>query len=353
MIALLRGLPDEERARLAPETLTREPSPMLAVPAPEPFSDPEWIFEPKLDGERVLAVCDGEELRLVSRNGKDVSGSYPEIPDALRASWRVGPEEPTDVGGHAALPAFVLDGEIVAFEETITSFSRLQERMRIDDPVKARESPVPVYYYLFDFLHLDGYGLVEISLRTRKHLLKEVVSFSDPLRFTPHRDGEGEALHREACRKGWEGVMAKRASSSYLHARSSEWLKLKCVNRQELVIGGYTEPRGTRTGFGALLVGHYEDGELRYAGKVGTGFDEPTLERLARHLRAKERKTSPFSSRDARSLAKEDAHWVTPALVGRFGFTEWTGSGKLKHPRFLGLRRDKDPHEVKREVPHG
>jgi len=352
MIALLRALSKEEHGRLKLESVPTEPKPMLATVAPEPFSDPDWVFERKLDGERVLAVFDGRRLRLSSRNGKDVTDSYPEIPDALREAWSAGSVDGPGSRGRP-VPPFVIDGEIVAFEDSITSFSRLQERIRIHDAREARESDVGIYYYAFDLLHLGGYALANLPLRTRKRLLSEAIAFSGPVRFTPHRNGDGEAFHHEACRKGWEGIMAKRASSPYRPSRSSDWLKLKCANRQELVIGGFTEPRGNRRGFGALLVGYFEDGELRYAGKVGTGFDEPTLRRLSRRLRAKERKTPPFSAGDARSLPKQDAHWVTPALVGRFGFTEWTGSGKLRHPRFLGLRRDKDPREVERERPRG
>ncbi len=343
MTALLRALTEQEWACLEREDPPTNPEPMLGFLAHEPFSDPEWLFERKLDGERALAVSDGAGVRLVSRNGKDLTDSYPEVPDALTKMWVVEDDS-------RSLPSFVLDGEIVASSESVrSSFSLLQERIRIDDPDEARESDVRIHYYLFDLLHLSGYDLARLPLLTRKRILRQALAFSDPLRFTSHRHGDGELLLDEACRKGWEGVMAKRASSPYRHARSSDWLKLKCVNRQELVVGGYTEPRGTRIGFGALLVGHFDGASLRYAGKVGTGFDGPTLKRLARLLEARERETSPFSSEDAPELPEAGVHWVRPDLVGRFGFTEWTRTGKLRHPRFLGLRRDKDPHDVRRE----
>ena len=195
----------------------------------------------------------------------------------------------------------VLDGEIVAFEDSVASFSTLQKRMQITDPEKARESPVGVCYYLFDILHLDGMVLTGLPLRSRKSLLHGAFTFSDPLRFTPHRNEDGQALFREACRSGWEGVMAKRANSTYVPHRSRDWLKFRCVNRQELVIGGFTDPGGSRTGFGALLVGCFDGADLRYAGKVGTGFDEDTLQQLARQLKARERKTSPFAKQDEKS----------------------------------------------------
>lgn len=342
MMDLLSRLEPEERQALEKAAPEGHPEPMLAVLTDETFSDPDWIFERKLDGERVLAVLADDEVRLISRNAKDLTDSYPELVDALDEHWRGMEGEER--------PPIVVDGEVVAFFDGITSFSRLQERMHIRNPDEARESPVRVYFYLFDILHFDQYRLTELPLRTRKHLLRSAFTFEDPIRFTIHRNEDGEAFHHEACQKGWEGVIAKRARSPYVGKRSRDWLKFKCVNRQELVIGGFTDPRGNRTGFGALLVGYYEDGTdtLRYAGKVGTGFDEETLRRLSRLLRSRERKTPPFSESDG-GLPSKKVHWVTPNLVGQFGFTEWTNSGKLRHPRFLGLRRDKDATEVVRE----
>ncbi len=340
MTDLFSGLEPEERDSLEQESPPKRPEPMLAVLTDETFSDPAWIFERKMDGERVLAVLAEGEVRLVSRNGKKVTGSYPDLADALDEMWAEVRE--------GSRPAMVLDGEVVAFSHGVTSFSRLQERMQIKDPEAARESPVKVYFYLFDLLHLDGFSVRRLSLRTRKRLLQSTLTFGDPVRFTLHRNEDGEAFHREACDKGWEGIMAKRADAPYEGTRSRNWLKFKCVNRQEMVIGGYTDPGGSRKGFGALLVGYYEDGDLRYAGKVGTGFDEETLDRLQRLLKRRRRKTPPFSESDG-NLPGDGVHWVTPNLVGQFGFTEWTDAGRLRHPRFLGLRRDKDPEEVVRE----
>ncbi len=308
--------------------------PMLATLTDEPFSAEDWIYERKLDGVRCLAFRDGGRIRLLSRNEKSQNDTYPELVDAI------GAQEPRD---------FVVDGEIVAFERGVTSFSRLQQRMKITDPAKAHRSGVAVYFYLFDLVHLDRRDTTRLPLRERKSLLERVFRFEDPLRFSTHRNAEGEAYLEEACRKGWEGLIAKRADSTYVHRRSRDWLKFKCVARQEFVVGGWTEPRGGRVGLGALLVGTYEDGGLSYAGKVGTGYDDETLRDLSKQLSSLERKTSPFSDPDG--ISKKGVHWASPRLVAEVGFTEWTSDGKLRHPRFLGLRRDKDPRSVVRERP--
>lgn len=359
MIRLLQELPDEERKSLEEEDPPHKPSPMLATLSHEPFSDPEWIFERKLDGERVVAVHRGgpagEEsgngisgaegrtdtpVRLLSRNGELLNETYPELEEALEDA---GPSRK-----RTPVP-FVVDGEVVAFSGGVTSFSRLQDRMKIREREEARASRVKVYHYLFDLLHLDGHDLTDLPLRRRKALLRRALSFSDPLRLLPHRNEAGESYHAKACEKGWEGIIAKEATSPYRHTRSRAWLKLKCVRGQELVIGGFTEPEGERIGFGALLVGYYREGDLRYAGKVGTGYDDETLEELRERLDGMERKTSPFVEPEKDDLPEKGVHWVTPKLVGEFGFTEWTDDGKLRHPRFKGLRRDKDPGDVVRE----
>jgi bifunctional non-homologous end joining protein LigD len=303
---------------------------MLATLTHDTFSDPEWLYERKLDGVRCLVFRRGRRLRLRSRNRKEMNGTYPELVEEL---------------GKVPCDDFVVDGEIVAFEGHRTSFSRLQQRIGIRDPEEARRSGVAVYLYLFDVLHLEGRDVTKLPLRDRKRLLKRALSFGGHLRFTPHRVGDGEAYLEEACAKGWEGLIAKRASSVYQHSRSKAWLKFKCGNRQEFVIGGYTDPKGSRRGFGALLVGHYEGDALRYAGKVGTGYDDALLETLRERLEGMERKTCPFDE----TPREKGAHWVSPSLVGEVGFTEWTGDGKLRHPRFLGLRPDKSPKRVKRE----
>jgi bifunctional non-homologous end joining protein LigD len=293
--------------------------PMKAVLADKPFSDPNWIFERKLDGIRCLAIKDGSGVQLMSRTGRLMNHEYPHVVEALER------ESSGD---------FIGDGEIVAFENGITSFSRLQRRGR---------ERVPVFLYLFDLPSHEGEDLRPRPLRERKGRLRRALEFGGPLRFTPHRKGEhGEEVYREACEKGLEGVIAKRADSPYQGGRSRDWLKLKCHAEQELVIGGHTAPKGSRTELGALLVGYYDRGGLRYAGKVGTGFDQHTLRELGARLRELEQDESPF---------EPGTRWVRPELVAQIGFAEWTRDGRLRHPRYLGLRDDKPAREVVRELP--
>jgi bifunctional non-homologous end joining protein LigD len=269
MTSALDGLSPEARERLRRTEQPSWTSPMLATLTHDYFSDPGWIFERKLDGERCVAFRKGKEVRLLSRNRKELNNTYPELVEALHE------QEADDL---------IVDGEIVAFEGSRTSFSRLQQRMQVRDLEEARKTGVAVCYYLFDLLYLDGHDITQLDLRDRKMLLKRVLSFDEPLRFTVHRNTEDEAYHKEACRKGWEGIIAKRADSKYVHSRSRDWLKFKCVNEQEFVVGGYTDPKGSRVGFGALLIGCYEGDDLMYAGQVGTGYNEDTLRRLKKRL---------------------------------------------------------------------
>lgn len=323
----------DARTALQEQELPEWTSPMLATLTDEPFSDPGWIYERKLDGVRVLTFRNDSQVRLLSRNRKAQNDRYPELVAAM--------------AGQAG--SFIVDGEVVAFEGDVTSFSKLQRRSQLQDPEEARASDVEIFYYVFDLLHLNGYDITGVALRQRKNLLREALDYDDPIRYTTHRNEDGEAFLKEACESGWEGLIAKDATSTYAHSRSRSWLKLKCVHQQELVIGGFTDPQGERIGFGALLVGYYEDDELRYAGKVGTGYDDETLRQLRDRLDGLERKTPPFADADA--IADGGIHWVTPKLVGEVGFTEWTEDGKLRHPRFLGLRDDKAPGDVVRERP--
>jgi bifunctional non-homologous end joining protein LigD len=320
-------LPDAARPARPPESVT----PMLAVLTDRYFSDPDWLYERKLDGERVLARRVGGRVRLLSRTGRDLTNGYPEVAEAL-----------TSTG-----PDLVLDGEIVAFDGNRTSFARLQRRIQLTDPEQARHSGVAVYYYVFDVPHAGGYDLTGVPLRQRKSLLRKAVRFTGPVRYTAHRNRDGERYREYACRHGWEGVIAKRADAPYRPGRSEDWLKFKCVTEQELVVVGFTEPRGSRVGLGALLVGYYERGRLRYAGKVGTGYDDATLRRLRERLDGLASADPPFGT----EVRERGVHWVRPELVAEVGFTEWTTGGLLRHPRFLGLRRDKDPRQVVRETP--
>lgn len=312
--------------------------PELATLTRDRFSDPAWIYERKLDGERCLAFRDGDELRLMTRNRKMVSSTYPELAEALKS------QKADD---------FVVDGEVVAFSDGQTRFAQLQQRMQIARPSAELLHTVPVQYYLFDVLWADGTDVRPQPLRERKQRLHQLLDFADPLRFTEHRVGDGVEFYKEACQQGWEGLIAKRADAPYVGGRTKDWLKFKCENSQEFVIGGYTDPQGSRTGLGALLLGVYDrDGQLVYAGKVGTGFDQQTLKRLHDELSALEQDRSPF---DRGNPPRAGVHWAKPRLVAQIGFSEWTTAGQLRHPRFQGLRRDKSPADVIREVPqtHG
>lgn len=330
---LVEQLSDEARDRLEASSVPEWTEPMLATLVDEPFSDPDWIYERKLDGERCLAYRDGAEIRLQSRNRRSLNRTYPELLEPLAS---------------AASDRFIVDGEVVAFDGNVTSFQRLQQRMQIEDPDEARATDVSIYYYVFDVLYLGGFDTTRLGLRDRKRLLRDLFDYSDPLRFTTHRNKEGVAFYEDACSRGWEGLIAKEATAPYVHSRSRKWQKFKCVSRQELVIGGFTEPSGSRIGFGAILVGYYEGDSLVYAGKVGTGFDDETLRRLGGRMADLERETPAF---DQGELPFKGVHWVEPELVVEVGFTEWTANGKLRHPRFLGLRRDKDASDVVKEVP--
>jgi bifunctional non-homologous end joining protein LigD len=332
-LQLLGGAERSELRRAGPVDFV---APMLATLTERRFSDENWIFERKLDGVRAVLVRDGAGSTLWSRNRKPGNATYPELVDALDA--------------HAP-QRFVADGEIVAFDGAQTSFSRLQQRIGISDPSRARRAGVPVYLYLFDLLVIGDVDISRLPLRARKRLLRETFGFTDPVHYSAHRNTEGEAYHDEACRRGWEGLIAKRADSRYRSGRSTDWLKFKCVRGQEFVVGGFTEPAGSRTGFGALLVGYYDsaghrdDAALRYAGKVGTGYDTRTLRELRARLDGLARGSSPFEG----PVRERGAHWVAPELVAQIGFTEWTGDGMLRHPRFQGLRTDKAPTDVVRE----
>ena len=321
-------LPAEANARLRECAQPEWVAPMLATLTNERFSREGWLFEPKWDGERCLTFRHSRDLRLFSRNQKRLDQRYPEIAAAFQRQER---------------GSFIADGEIVTFKDGITSFARLQQRMQVERPSAELMRKVPVWIYVFDLIYLDRYDTRQVPLRYRKVVLRNALAFGGALRFTDHCEREGEAYWRAACQRGWEGVIAKNGESVYVSRRTRDWLKFKCRQEQEFVIGGYTNPRGHRIGFGALLVGYYSGGKLIYAGKVGTGFDTDTLQRLGSKLAQLETATSPFASD---GLPRRGVHWVKPQLVAQIGFTEWTPEGRLRHPRFLGLRDDKRPDEV-------
>jgi DNA ligase D-like protein (predicted ligase) len=329
---LLRALEPEDRRRLRRCAIPSFTPPMLATLSKRVFSDPAWIYEAKLDGQRSLLWKRGKSIRLITRNQKDRTSHYPDLVEAV-----------TRTGA----PSMIADGEIVAFRGEVTSFSQLQGRMQNARPSPTQVAAVPVFYYLFDVVWFDGYDLSSLPLLARKSVLRDAVAFDDVLRFSEHIDEDGEVAFRAACEKHWEGLIAKRAASPYTHGRSTDWLKFKCANEQEFVVIGWTEPKGSRSGLGALIVAYNEDGQLRFAGKVGTGFGNRELTALHERLAPLERPDPPVA--ETKGLPKKGVHWVRPELVAEIGFGEWTDEGKLRHPRYIGLRTDKAPGDVIRE----
>jgi bifunctional non-homologous end joining protein LigD len=283
----------------------------------------DWQYERKFDGLRGLAVRNGDRVDLLSRNRLSFNARFPDVAAAL-----------------AELPAsrLVVDGELVAFDGDQTSFALLQ----------SAPHPRGLTYCVFDLLYLDGQDTTGLMLTERQALLASALEFGHrPLSLVKPLAGDPAELLSRACSSGWEGLVAKRVRSSYRGGRSPDWQKLKCTASQELVIGGWTEPTRSRVGLGAILVGYYDDdGLLRYAGKVGTGFTNQLLRELHDELRAREIPQSPFFD----PARERSVHWTRPELVGEVAFTEWTGDGRLRHPSFQGLRPDKAAAEVRREA---
>ena len=315
---------------------------MLARPGRLPDDEASWAFEVKWDGVRAIAYSSDTRLRLESRNLNDVTSRYPEL-RALAEQLE---------GRHV-----VLDGEIVAFDEQGTpSFARLQRRMHLDSPSEicrlAREEPVT--YAIFDLLHLDGVNVMRLPYLARRELLEQLGLRGETWQTPAYHRGNGREFLAATAEHGLEGVLAKRLDSVYLPGeRSASWVKVKNFKRQELVIGGWLPGKGKRSGeLGALLLGYYEqqDGSrsLRYAGRVGTGFDEAELRRLGGELRALARKASPFSAHGTQP--PREARFVKPELVAEVEFTAWTNDGVLRHPSYKGQRYDKPARDVRRET---
>jgi bifunctional non-homologous end joining protein LigD len=289
-----------------------------------------WVHEVKYDGYRIGCAIDGGRVTLWSRRGKDWTAQFPEVADAARA---------------LPVRSALLDGEVAAMlPDGRTSFQALQNSFS--------GGRRPLAYFVFDLLHLDGEDLASRPLLERKSALEGLLGKGrGVLRYAPHVVGGGAAVFREACRLGLEGIVSKRADQAYRPGRSASWVKTKCILRQELVIGGFTEPEGAaRDAIGALLVGFHEGGALRFAGKVGTGFTNAQARALRARLDGIATRDSPFSPRPAGRLGP-NAHFVRPVLVCEVAFTEWTGDGKIRHPSFQGLREDKRAGEVVREAP--
>lgn len=306
--------------------------PMLAKLTHDEFSDKDWIYERKLDGVRCLVFKKGKKVRLMSRNKNELNNTYPELVEAFKQQ----PEK-----------NFIVDGEIVAFKDGLSSFSELQKRMNLKNSEEISQHKTRVFFYVFDLIHFGKKDLSQLPLLERKKQLEQAVNYNEQIRFTPHREEKGLEYLKQACKDKWEGLIAKKADSKYSFGRSSNWLKFKCTNEQELVIGGFTEPTGQRKGFGSLLLGYYEGKELQYAGKVGTGFTDEILQDLHSKMTALETKTSPFA--DPKQIRSKNVHWITPKLVAQVSFTEWTRTNKLRHPSYLGLRNDKKATDVVKE----
>jgi len=331
MITPKAVLSEEDFKKLVKSRMPHGVKPMLATLTKDYFSDPDWIFERKLDGERCFVFKNEDDVHLISRNGHDISAIFPELVKTMCSK---------------VIKSCILDGEIVAFHNGRTSLSRLQQRMQASEQTPELQKQVAAYLYLFDLLYFEGYQTTALPLLSRKRILRQAIGYTDPLRYTVHRNEDGMSFYQEACEKGWEGILAKDREAPYEHTRSNKWLKFKCDHVQELVIGGWTEPKGSRKGFGALLTGYYEDGKLIYAGKVGTGFNDRTLFRLYNKLKEIERDTTPFAG--GMNFAN-GIHHVEPELIAEITFSEWTQAGRLRHPRYIGLSRDKSPEQVHRE----
>jgi bifunctional non-homologous end joining protein LigD len=325
--------PADPTAQEMPEFI----QPMLARLSTLPADESEWAFEVKWDGVRAITRSAPGRISFISRNGNEVTGAYPELRALNRA-----------LGSHEA----ILDGEIVAFDERgRPSFQALQSRMHLrgETAVRRLAQTQPVTYVLFDLLWLDGHSLLDVSYAERRARLQELGLDGEHWRMPQYQAGDGAAFLAASSKQGLEGIVAKRLDSKYTPGgRGGSWLKIKNVQRQELVIGGWTEGKGSRSQrIGALLLGVYEDGTLRYAGKLGTGFDAQELKRLADLLEPLARTDSPFADRQP----PKGAHFVQPELVCEVEFTEWTRAGTLRHPSYKGLREDKPASEVVRERP--
>jgi bifunctional non-homologous end joining protein LigD len=298
---------------------------MLATLVEKPFDDPGWLFEIKWDGYRALCTVENEKLSLVSRNGLDMLRRFP---DLERLS-----------GAFASLPV-VVDGEIVSLDKQGRSeFQRLQE---------SQKKPAGLTYVAFDLLYADGRDLRKTPLEERKELLERLIRDDHLVLYSKHIVDHGTALYESARKKNLEGIIGKKRDSTYQERRSRDWVKIKTGHEQEFVVGGWTEPKGSRSGFGAMLLGVHRGKSLQFVGSVGTGFSAKLLGELYARLKKLERKTSPFAN-DV--VANSPVHWTSPELVVEVRFAEWTRDGYLRQPAYLGLRPDKSANEVVAELP--
>ena len=306
--------------------------PMLATLVDDPFSDPEWIFETKWDGFRSVCFVKGGKARFVSRNQIEMTAQYPEL---------------AGVGKQVEAKEAILDGEIVALDQDgMPRFQLLQPRVGRKSGLESLRGKGKIVYYVFDLLFVDGHDLMPCPVVERKAVLEQILRPAGFIKLSEHIEGDGEAFFKQIEKFHLEGMIAKRASSRYVQKRSSDWLKVKTIKRSEVVVGGYTEPRGSRSYFGALVVGLYKDRELHYVAHVGGGFNQRTLAEIYKLMQPLKTKQSPFV--DA-PKTNEPVQWLKPKLVAEVKFSEWTADARLRHPVFVGLREDKKPEDCRFE----
>jgi len=322
-------------ARARRDPVPHVKTPMLATLVDEPFDDAEWLFEIKWDGYRAICtVHEDGRMTLVSRNGLDFLKKFPEM-EALEGAWTTLP--------------IVVDGEIVSLDsQGRSSFQRLQESLTSSRSGSRAKKTAALNFVAFDILYADGKDLRKTPLEERKAILQRSIADDELVLYSKHVIGNGCALFSQAEHKHLEGIIGKRRDSVYQERRTRDWVKIKAQLEQECVIGGFTEPRGSRTGFGSLLLGLYDRGKLYYVGHAGTGFNTKLLGELTKQLKKIERKESPFVNKVE---ANTRPHWVEPKMVAEIRFTEWTRDGYMRQPAFLGLREDKKPKECVRERP--
>jgi len=311
-------------------SMPAEIHPMLATLVDESFSNPEWIFETKWDGFRSVCFIKKGKARFVSRNQLEMTQQYPELANIAK---QVGAKEA------------ILDGEIVALDEHgMPRFQLLQPRVGRKHGIESLRGKGQIVYYVFDLLYRDGYTLMSCGLVERKAELERILRPATFVKLSDHIVGDGERFFKEIEKFHLEGMIAKRAESPYVQRRSSDWLKVKTVLRSEVVVGGYTQPRASRSYFGALVVGLYRDRELHYVAHTGGGFNQRTLAQVYKLMRPLKTDRSPFV---VEPRTNEPVQWLKPKLVAEVKFSEWTADKHMRHPIFLGLREDKKPTDCK------
>lgn len=330
---LIDKLPEKELKNLKKTKMAEYIDPMLATLTKNYFSSDNFMYEHKWDGERIIAYKDKDQVRLMTRNNKLANEDYPEIVKDIKDQ---------------KIDRFIIDGEVIAEKNNQSNFSILQKKMH-----SGKNSPdvnAKIFYYIFDIMYLEDYDLRNLELIDRKFLLKNSIEFKDKLKFTDYFISDGLKRFKEACKSKWEGLIVKDIHSKYEGVRSKSWLKFKCIEQQEFVVGGYTEPKKSRVGFGAILVGYYENSKLIYAGKVGTGFDRKTLEDLkSKFIKIKIKDCPFYNEKDIKE--EKFVNFIKPELVAEIKFSQWTAYNKLRQARFMGLRNDKNPKDVVKEIP--